>query len=234
MQVVLGIIAGAIAIYLIVMLCWILLVVLIKIFSLLVLYWMVGITLAVIAGLLYAFSIPVRVLRGRGSGTLRQLTPQDVVDGTAFRAKARGESRHYGWDRAWPIYIPYQGRWDAMAVRSESSLLLARYGSWVARACRTGRITGASSGSVAARVGTVSGGVVRALPHVAIGALLIPLYAGFFVGVWASIVAWLALMFLAGAVVASCQWLGLGIYRWSDVMLRRRGRAEMRCPNPNC
>lgn len=234
MQVVIAIIVGAIVLYLVFMACWILLVVAFKIFSMLVLYWMVGVTGAFVAGLLFAFVIPLRVLRGRDSGTLRQLTPQDVVDGKAFRARARGDSRHYGWDRAWPTYIPYQARLDAYAVWSECHQLLGGAGSWVARTCRTGGSWGATTGSVTARVGTAAGRIARTLPRIGLGALLFPLYGGFYLGVWTSILAWLALMFVVGGLSALVQWLGLSAYRWSDVLLRIRSRAEMRCPNPRC
>ena len=98
---------------------WILVALVARAVSFLVLYWMVSFSLAVVVGLLYGVTVPLRVLRGKGRAPFRQLTPQDVVDGTAFRAKARGEARHYGWDRAWPTYFPYQARQDAAGVRAE-------------------------------------------------------------------------------------------------------------------
>jgi hypothetical protein len=45
-----------------------------------------------------------------------------------------------------------------------------------------------------------------------------------------SVLAWLCLMFAVGVVVVAGQKLALLAVRWSDVLLRRRARAELRCP----
>ena len=101
------IIVGLIALFYI---AWILLALLIRAFSILIFYWMIGFSLALVVGLLYSVVIPWRVLSKRGKYGFLQLAPDHVVAGKAlWGARPRGESRHYGWDRAWPMYSALPG-----------------------------------------------------------------------------------------------------------------------------
>src|SRR5215204_1709955 len=103
---------------------WILLALLIRAFSILIFYWVIGLSVMFAAGLIFGLAIPWRVLRNQGEFAFRQLTPDDVVAGTAFKGRPRGESKHYGWDRAWPMYIPFQARQDAKGVVGEAHVFL--------------------------------------------------------------------------------------------------------------
>ncbi|MGR6967054.1 TRAFAC clade GTPase domain-containing protein [Geodermatophilus sp. URMC 61] len=229
MPYIIAFVVGALVVY---MAVWIALALAVRALSFLLLYWMVAVTVAVVAGLLYGVTVPVRVLRGRGRARFRQLTPQDVADGTAFRAKVRGESRHYGWDRAWPTYFPYQAGQDAAGVSAECRDVTVRAWRLLARWCSIGApgTAGPRSGSLTARTASAAERTARSAPGVVVGALVFPPAAGFTAGLWASVLAWLGLMYAIGLIVVAGQKLALAAVRWSDVLLRRRARAELRCP----
>ncbi|MCZ2817254.1 TRAFAC clade GTPase domain-containing protein [Modestobacter sp. VKM Ac-2984] len=241
---------AALAIWAAAMIAWTIGALLTRLISFLVLYWMVSFTVAVVGGLLFGVVVPLRVLRGKGRAAFRQLTPADVAAGTAFRAKARGDARHYGWDQAWSTYFPYQAREDALGVRAECQELLSRAWAWVADVCslRKGTAAGTRSSTMGDKVSAAANQTARSLPGIALAVLLVPPYVGFALGTWVSVLAWLLLMFVVGAVVVTGQQLALFAYRWSDVLLRRRDRAELlctscytlstlpsfRCSNPAC
>ena len=44
-------------------------------------------------------------------------TPDAVAEGRVLRSRS-GSHNRFGWDRAWPLYLPHQGLRDAAAVRS--------------------------------------------------------------------------------------------------------------------
>ena len=155
---------------------WILLALLIRAFSLLIFYWVIGFSLMFAAGLLSGLVIPWRA-QIRGKFAFRQLTPDDVVAGKAFKGRPRGESKHYGWDRAWPMYVPFQARQDAKGVVGEAQILLAKL--W-ARIINGIRFTPKSAGGVL--------GVALPIP-----------FFGFWAGVWLSIGAWLLAMLALGS-----------------------------------
>src|SRR4051812_14190900 len=166
----------AVALFLAFMAAWVLLALLARGLSFLILYWMASFTIFIIIGLIYGVTIPLRVLRGKGGAPFRQLTPQDVVNGTAFRAKPRGESRHYGWDRGWPNYVPYQARQDALAIRSECEDLMKRAWHWVARssASGSGGDGRSTSATAAEKAPAAAGATARSLPGIGRGTVLIP------------------------------------------------------------
>lgn len=203
---------------------WILLAVLIRAFSVVMFYWVIGFSVMLVVGLVYSVIIPWRVLSKRGRFAFRQLAPDDVVAGTAlWAARPRGESRHYGWDRAWPMYLPYQAFEDARGVFGETRLLLGTLGESISRKIKFGQWSGKGVKNVA----RTAAGLAPKLFWMSL--LPIP-FAGFWIGVWVSVMAWLAVMFVLGSVF----WLGqrlmlLGL-RWADVGFRRRNNAELRCP----
>jgi Double-GTPase 2 len=196
-----------VALILVFLIAWIALALLLRAFSMLILYWVIGFSVMFAAGLIFGLAIPWRVLRNRGEFAIRQLTPDDVVAGKAFKGRLRGESKHYGWDRAWPMYIPFQARQDARGVVGEARTLLVKI--WV-------RITNRIR-STPQSVGVVVG---VSLP--------IPFF-GFWAGVWLSIGAWLLAMLAIGFVVWIFQRIMLLGLRWADIIYRRRKNASLKC-----
>lgn len=206
-------------------LAWILLALLTRAFSILIFYWMISFSLMLVAGLLYSIVIPWRVLSKKGKFAFRQLTPDAVVAGTAlWGARPRGESRHYGWDHAWPMYLPYQALQDARGVFGETRMILGGLWGSVLRKITVGQWTGKGVKSTALQAAGVAPKAFW------ISVLPIPV-TGFWIGVWISVLTWLAAMLVLGSVF----WLGqrlvlLGL-RWTDILFRRRSNAELRCPH---
>lgn len=203
--------------------------------SYLVLYGSVALAVAVGLGLICGAGVPVRVLQGRGRAAFTQLTPDDVVAGRAFRAAPRGDSRAYGWDRAWPTYTPYQAREDARGVRAECHDLTTRLWRWVHDCVSTApRLVLWGSSGPRKATSRATAALVSALPGVAAGAILLPPFAGFFVGMWISFATWLLLTMLLGLLVLTGQRLSVNALRWYDVLRRQQVRADLRCPHSGC
>lgn len=218
--VILIIVAVIVAFYL----AWILLALLLRVFSFVVFYWVVGFSLMFVGGLLFSITIPWRVLSKRGRFDFRQLTPDDVVRGTAFKRGPRGENRHWGWDNAWPNYLPYQAVQDAKGVVGETRLIVGGMWESISFKIRFGHWTGGGVKKIAAQ----AAGVAPRLFWIAL--LPVPFF-GFWCGVWLSVGAWMLAMVVLGAVIGTGQWLVLLVLRWSDILRRRRMNAELRCPH---
>ena len=222
MQFLLFILLFILALIVLIIAAWIVLALLIRLFSILVFYWVIGLSVMFAAGLIYGLSIPWRVLRNRGQFAFRQLTPDDVVAGQAFKGRPRGESKHYGWDRAWPMYIPFQAREDAKGVFGEARVILGRL--WE-RITNRIRFVPKSTGGVIG-VTRDAAGLVPMLFWISI--LPIPFF-GFWAGVWLSIGAWLLAMLALGFVVWIFQRMMLLGLRWADIIHRRRSNASLKC-----
>lgn len=87
-------------------------------------WWAASAIIAIVAGALVGIVLPVLSYTGRFS-TPAITTPDAVAEGRVLRTFPGSGSR-YGWDRAWPLYLPHQGLRDATAVRSGALALGAR------------------------------------------------------------------------------------------------------------
>lgn len=205
---------------------WIILAFLARVFSFVVVYWLVSATLAVAAGVVMGVVLPVRVLLGRGKAAFTQLTPEDVVGGAAIKRNPTGPNRAYGWDRAWPTYLPYQAREDGRGVVAEVQLHLSTFWGWVGSRVRPG--SGTSSGKAAAKAASASGRFLIGAWWVA---LLGPIVLAYSAALWASIGAWLVFMVAIGLLTVLVQKIILGVTKLADISFRRRARASLKCPH---
>ena len=98
---------------------WIAVALLVRLLAIVVTTYLVLATMTFVSGSALGTWIPLAVLTGRGTSSPVLLTPDRVVAGNVFRSGPSGPAEHYGWDRAWPAYIPFQARRDASAVRLE-------------------------------------------------------------------------------------------------------------------
>lgn len=98
---------------------WVVLALFMRMLALFVFYWIVSFSAGLIAGLIAGLLIPLRVLSGKASVKPAIATPDKVVDNKVMKIPPRGMQKHFGWDRAWPVYNPYQARLDALAVTAE-------------------------------------------------------------------------------------------------------------------
>lgn len=238
---------AAIVITVAVFVLWVVLAILMRILAILVVYWIATFAVGLVCGVLGGLAIPLRVLGGHAKVHPVIATPQAVVANKVMATKARGAAKNFGWDHAWPVYNPYQAKNDARAVVEETRLLVSSVWSAISpNRWNLGSSTRATppkrglAGNVAKVVTNLPGITWLTLASVPVG--------GAFLGVWISIVFWLAAMAgIGGAVYLGQQAWVLG-YRWFDRLSRRRDRASLRCtkcyrettmpsyqcPNPHC
>jgi len=209
--------------------CWIILATLLRIFAWVVFYWAVAFSLGAVAGLIAGFIVPFRVLSGKSAIKPDIASPGRVVAGQVIKHPPRGFTKHFGWDRAWPVYNPYQARRDAVAARDEVQLLLSA--AWSKVSSNVRKPTLDTSGSGAKKVGNISLSIVRTAPGIIWG-IFVPIpFFGFLVGAWSSFALWLLMMVVIGGAVYLGQQVWILGYRWLDrgIMLRRR--ASVKCPS---
>ncbi|KAD3633153.1 hypothetical protein GD627_10030 [Arthrobacter yangruifuii] len=164
------------------------------------------------AGLLWGVVLPIRVLRGRASVTPRVATPQLIRDGQIFKGAPRGAAREFGWDAAWPLYVPYQLRFDAAAVRGEAALLVEDVRGLATRWWPT-------SDKV----------LLQALLSVARFLLLgIPAYA-YILGLFSGIFLWMTIVGVIQALVVSAQWITTRLLRIRESRHMKKHAATVKC-----
>lgn len=207
---------------------WILVAVLARVFSIVLVYWGVTFLGGLVAGIIAGVVLPIRVLTGRGKAELREITPSALVEGLVIKRKPRSPNAEYGWDNAWPNYMPYQANADAQGVRLEASRHLGVFWNWFKSKMPAKATEGQSKGNWVGRSFKWLG---RGIPKVVWTSLVLPTFLGYLLGVWASTLAWLAVMSVLGLVVTLAQWVGLGLYTLFDIGDRRRLRASIKCPH---
>lgn len=208
---------------------WTIVATILRIVAWMVFYWAVTASLGLVAGMIAGLVVPLRVLTGRSSTQPDIATPAKVHEGTVITFKPRGFARHYGWDRAWPVYNPYQARRDAWAVRADVQESLARLWEKISSGVRKPELD--ASGSGTAKLGSISSSLVKSTPGV-LWAIFVPIpYAGLWIGVWASVGVWFLVMLVLGGVVHFGQSaITLG-HRGLDRSWLRRSRASVKCPS---
>ena len=118
----------AVVVVFILLAAWIILAMIMRLIAWVVCYWFVSCALALVVGLVAGFVAPLLVLTGRSVSKPDIATPEKVVAQQVIRHRPVGFTKHFGWDKAWPEYIPYQALRDATAVYRE--ITLARRWVW--------------------------------------------------------------------------------------------------------
>lgn len=119
-QVIGVILAIVIGIWLAVMIVWSLFVLIARIIAYVLGIAIIVAGLALLAGIITGLVIPYRVLRGANEKGPAIATPAKVRAGDVFRLSATGAAKNFGWDYAWPNYVPFQFRHDQTAVLRQS------------------------------------------------------------------------------------------------------------------
>ncbi|CAH0231448.1 TRAFAC clade GTPase domain-containing protein [Rhodococcoides fascians] len=210
---------------------WTVLALIMRLLAILVIYWIVTFLVGLTVGLLAGLAIPLRVLRGRAMAHPVIVTPEAVAEGKVITMKARGAAKNFGWDRAWPVYNPYQARNDARAVIAETKEVMKNKVWPNVSPSRWNRSAPASAGGTSTSSGraTKLWKLATSLPGIAWTVLAgVPL-VGFFLGVWVSILFWLVAMAVLGGVVYLIQQAWILAYRWFDKIGRKKERASLKC-----
>ena len=230
----------------IVFVCWVVLATLLRVFAWIVFYWCFAFGAAAVAGLVTGLVVPLRVLSGRSRTKPEIATPDGVVAQRVITHPPRGFAKHFGWDRAWPEYNPYQARRDAAAVHAETKLLLSRL--WKAVGGSAGKHDPSAPDEEEKKDLGLALSALMAVPRI-VWAVCVPIpYAGFALALYASFIIWFLTMLVIGGAVYLCQQAWTLGYRWWDRgrMFRVRAvvkcphcyetnpRPSYRCPNPGC
>ncbi|CUR58044.1 conserved membrane hypothetical protein [metagenome] len=180
---------------------WVAVAALARVFAWLLVVWIAAFAAGLAVGVLTGVVLPPRVLRGKASEKPDIATPDAVVAGKVLGDAPKGQAKHFGWDRAWPVYNPHQAKRDANAVLAQTKRTVKGAFAWL----------------------------FDQDPMPAWVAVLLPPFVGFAIGAWISTLVWYVVMGLLGGVVYTIQQIGVLGYRWYDRLIRRRRKATLRC-----
>lgn len=197
----LWLLGGTAVIAAVVFVLWVIAAILGRIFAWVLVFWIASVALGLLVGILIGIVIPPRVLSARLSMTTQIASPDDVVNGLVLGKAPRGASRHFGWDRAWPVYNPYQATRDATAVHGKMRRVVTDAFSWLFGRPLT---------------------IVRLI-------VLLPAFVAFAVGVLVSAIIWTLVMGLIGVAIYLLQEIAVVSNRAFDWLTRKRRRATLRC-----
>jgi hypothetical protein len=202
------VLAAVFALFVAFFVLWVIFALIVRVISFALFYWGATLLLGGLVGMGTGVVLPARLLLGHGKAPLRQITPADLMAGKVIARKPAGPNREFGWDPAWPNYIPYQAVPDAQAVAQEVALHLKN--AWAQL-------------PIGREATTVFWFLVS-----------LPALVGYTLGVCLSTLGWYVVMGVLGLAIVGLQQLGLGWLRLTDVMGRKRRRESLKCPHPGC
>ena len=211
---------GVFVVWLAVMAVWVALALLVRIVAWVVVYCVATAAAGLVGGLLHGFTIPVQALM---QGRAQVATPARMAAGELIKNPPPGENAAHGWDRAWPVYVPYQAGFDRQAVNA-----LTKKRVRAAWAFFTSR--GPQSGRPAAGWKKTLGQKMLDVPHwLAWSVVALPLIGCFIVGTVASVLTWQVIMWLGQSLVTLASAAVQAILRWYESWSRRRAHQSMLC-----
>ena len=211
---------GVFVVWLAVMAVWVALALLVRILAWVIVYCAATAALGLVGGLLHGFTIPVQALM---QGRAQVATPARMAAGELIKNPPPGENAAHGWDRAWPVYVPYQAGFDRQAVNA-----LTKKRVRAAWAFFTSR--GPQSGRPAAGWEKTLGQKMLDVPHwLAWSVVALPLIGCFIVGTVASVLTWQVIMWLGQSLVTLASAAVQAILRWYESWSRRRAHQSMLC-----
>ncbi len=165
-----------------------------------------------LVGIILGMIAPVRVLRGRAVNAPRIATPAAVREGDVLRGAPKGASANFGWDPAWPLYVPYQLKFDQLAVSAEAKGLCMS----VHRTVRS---------KVPRPKGRIANWMVKGLAFLIAG---IPTW-GLIFGVIVGTALWLALTWTFSTLARFAQTMALRSMAAREVRYMKKAGATVRC-----
>lgn len=211
---------GVFVVWLAVMAVWVALALLVRIVAWVIVYFAATAALGLVGGLLHGFTIPVQALM---QGRAQVATPARMAAGELIKNPPPGENAAHGWDRAWPVYVPYQAGFDRQAVNA-----LTKKRVRAAWAFFTSR--GPQSGRPAEGWKKTLGQKMLDVPHwLAWSVVALPLIGCFIIGTVASVLTWQVIMWLGQSLVTLASAAVQAILRWYESWSRRRAHQSMLC-----
>ena len=221
MEVIITLAFIALAIYIAFMLTWIAIALLVRILAWVVVYCAATAVLGLVGGLLYGFAIPVQVLV---QGRVQVATPARMAAGELIKDPPPGENAAHGWDRAWPVYVPYQAGFDRQAVNALTKERV--HAVW---AFFTGKGPRSKRKFAADWKEALKQKALHVLRWFGWSALVLPLIGCFIVGTVASVLTWQVIMWLGQSLVTLASAAVQAILRWYESWSRRRAHQSMLC-----
>lgn len=211
---------GMFVVWLAVMAAWVALALLVRILAWVVVYCAATAALGLVGGLLHGFAIPVQAL---AQGRAQVATPARMAAGELIKGPPPGENAAHGWDRAWPVYVPYQAGFDRQAV----SALLKDH---VRAAWAFFTSKGPQSGRPAAGWKDSLGQKALNVPYwLAWSVVALPLIGCFIIGTATSVLVWQVIMWLGQSLVALASAAVQAMLRRYESWSRRRAHQSMLC-----
>lgn len=178
-------------------------------------WWMATAIVGLLGGALIGVAVPLLAYTGRVTRP-EITTPDAVAEGRVLRV-SNIAGRRFGWDRAWPLYLPHQALRDAAATRA-GAVAVGR------RAITTARNLWwhpekFGFGAAAA--------VVTAVLWVLV---VLPALAGGLLGLTVSVLVWHLGLAVVGSSLAALQSATIGARRAIEATLRSQRRTTSRCP----
>lgn len=202
-----------------VLVAWIVIVTALRLLSWIVAFGVLVTVAMFVAGVVSALVIPFLVLRNRLSVKAETATPKKVHDGEIVPSGPGGEADEYGWDEAWPLYMPYQSRLDHEAVFAQARVLR-----------RTVRSLAINARAAMLNVGAIKQQDLARSLLTPVPWLLLDLPAlGFLAGNRGGIFLWGAVMKTINGVAFVVEKAMMTCLDRAEKGSRRRRKAELRC-----
>jgi hypothetical protein len=177
-------------------------------------WWAAAGMIALAAGAVAGGVLPLLSYRGRFTPP-EITTPDAVAEGRVLRTVVGSGSR-FGWDRAWPLYLPHQGLRDAAAVRSSAVSLGAQ-------ALTFARSLWWRPGEDGTRIAV---SIVTGLLWIVVVA---PAVVGALLGLAVSVVTWHVALGVAGGILTALQAAAIAVRRAVETSVRTKRRTVSRC-----
>ena len=211
---------------------WIAVALLVRLLAILVTTYLVLTTMSFVSGSALGTWIPLAVLAGWGTSSPVLLTPDRVVAGNVFRSGPSGPAEHYGWDRAWPTYIPFQAKSDANAVRLEVLHWLRKTGRLLLGPAMVGDLSGGNvptPGPHTAAAKKTSRQHSKGIVDFIRFAIMIGPFLAVFLGIAMSLLIWTLVMIAIGLTITIGQRIFQSAFQAIGWFTLTRRRASMVC-----
>src|SRR5664280_925888 len=110
---------------------WVAVAAIVRVFAWVLVFWIATFAAGLVVGILAGVVLPPRVLRGKAADKPEIATPDAVVAGKVLGDAPKGQAKHFGWDRAWPVYNPHQAKRDADAVLAQAKRTVKSAFGWL-------------------------------------------------------------------------------------------------------
>ncbi|MFJ2621480.1 hypothetical protein [Glutamicibacter sp. NPDC087344] len=205
-------ILAVIAISIVVFVVWVAVVAIARLLGVILTIALVLAGMGFLLGVILGMIAPIRVLRGKSVEQPKVATPAAVRAGTVMGPSPKGPAQFFGWDLAWPLYVPYQMKYDQAAVIAETRRICRD----VHRKCR---------GWVPQVESLIGRAIANVLSFTIVG---IPCW-GLIAGITAGTLLWLALTWVYSLIARTIQRITNRVMNGLEIRDMKKNGAHIRC-----